>query len=186
MKTELPPGVTKVIDRHGKCRWRFRMAGRWPCYISGQPGDDDFASDYAAACQDMMPDDISAARQARAHGLMIKANQRRMNQLVNAATDGSWIYIVGPSRGPVKIGWTSNLKSRLIRLQTASPVKLKLLAVMVGTRAEESALHRQFADARLSGEWFTRTREITDMIRKHRPRLSNLNLSNHDAGNVIG
>jgi hypothetical protein len=46
-----------------------------------------------------------------------------------------------------------------------------LEAVIMGSRRErESELHRQFADERIRGEWFTITPLIESMIHAHRVR----------------
>tara|TARA_R110000751_G_scaffold180038_1_gene286423 strand:+ start:31422 stop:32507 length:1086 start_codon:yes stop_codon:yes gene_type:complete len=44
------PGLTRVIDRHGKVRWRFRKKGRAPCYIAGEYGSKEFDAAYQRAC----------------------------------------------------------------------------------------------------------------------------------------
>jgi hypothetical protein len=43
------PGVSRVVDRHGKTRWRFRMKGRAPCYLAGEYGSAEFRAAYEAA-----------------------------------------------------------------------------------------------------------------------------------------
>lgn len=45
------PGLTKVVDRHGKTRWRFRMKGRASCYIPGEFGSKEFDIAYEKACK---------------------------------------------------------------------------------------------------------------------------------------
>lgn len=42
------PGVTRVTDRHGKIRWRFRRKG-FSCYIQGAYGSPEFRASYEAA-----------------------------------------------------------------------------------------------------------------------------------------
>ncbi len=43
MKRNHPyPGVTRVKDRHGKIRWRFRKKGCSECYIKGAYGSKEF------------------------------------------------------------------------------------------------------------------------------------------------
>jgi hypothetical protein len=60
----------------------------------------------------------------------------------------------------VKIGWTNKLKRRLGGLQTASPVRLKLLAALPGSRKDEVAFHRKYKAFRLHGEWFQLTKRL--------------------------
>lgn len=43
------PGVTRVVDRHGKARWRFRLKGRPPAYLAGEYGSVEFRQAYDAA-----------------------------------------------------------------------------------------------------------------------------------------
>lgn len=50
MKRRNPyPGLSKVFDRHGKPRWRFRMKGRPSCYIHGEYGSKEFDVAYERA-----------------------------------------------------------------------------------------------------------------------------------------
>ena len=54
----------------------------------------------------------------------------------------------------VKIGYSVDPKSRLEDLQTANPVKLKLLATMPGGFQTEAELHKIFGKRRANREWF--------------------------------
>jgi integrase len=45
------PGVTRVVDRHGKVRWRFRRKGRADLYLPGAYGSAEFRAAYEAALQ---------------------------------------------------------------------------------------------------------------------------------------
>jgi integrase len=45
------PGVTRVVDRHGKVRWRFRRKGRADLYLPGPFGSIDFRAAYEAAVE---------------------------------------------------------------------------------------------------------------------------------------
>lgn len=72
------------------------------------------------------------------------------------------IYAVqGEDGGLVKIGYAlSSPEDRFSSLQTGSPVRLVLRAVIAGERAEESALHVRFAADRVHGEWFRPSVEL--------------------------
>lgn len=66
------------------------------------------------------------------------------------------VYVIGPEKGPFKIGITNDVDKRLRALQTANPRKL---AVHFSIAAEdaaaiEKAMHAKFGDKRLQGEWF--------------------------------
>jgi len=54
----------------------------------------------------------------------------------------------------IKIGFTTDLEGRVSRLQTGSPYDLQLLGTIDGTRRDEQALHRRFANLNVRGEWF--------------------------------
>jgi Meiotically up-regulated gene 113 len=77
-----------------------------------------------------------------------------------------YIYIIGAddSTTPVKIGVSAKPKNRLRYLQTASPVKLKILTKFRGDKKDEAKLHQQFAAYRVSGEWFQRVPGVRLLI----------------------
>jgi|GEM_PF-3493394 len=54
----------------------------------------------------------------------------------------------------IKIGIANNPKQRLRDLQTASPVKLKIIYTIPGTENLEKILHEIFNEYRECGEWF--------------------------------
>ena len=67
--------------------------------------------------------------------------------------------------GPIKIGHTdSDPQKRIATIQTAHHEKLRLLACVQGSRADERALHQRFAEFRLHGEWFQASPELLDCI----------------------
>lgn len=71
----------------------------------------------------------------------------------------TFVYLVAQDRELMKIGITTNLKSRLSGLQTANPYKLELLAWSLPMKAwrarlAESGVHEVLQDARITGEWF--------------------------------
>src|SRR5687767_11829930 len=68
----------------------------------------------------------------------------------------------------VKIGWTSNLRARLIDLQTGCPFTLRLMGLIECADAQHAAeteqmLHEKFRALRRRGEWFY----YTDVIAKY-------------------
>jgi Meiotically up-regulated gene 113 len=66
----------------------------------------------------------------------------------------------------IKIGYTTDLKSRLSSMQTDCPLPLVVLKTMPGGRPTETLLHEKFASARKSGEWFEPTIELIQYIKK--------------------
>jgi hypothetical protein len=72
----------------------------------------------------------------------------------------SFVYFIyNQDSNAIKIGWAGNVQNRLAELQTASPIKLKLLkTIQLESPAEaqslEKQLHRHFAHLKIQGEWF--------------------------------
>lgn len=62
--------------------------------------------------------------------------------------------------GPVKVGVTRNVASRLRALQTAQPMPLRLLHVWEGGAGVEREIHRRLAAHNLGGEWFSPVPEL--------------------------
>lgn len=78
------------------------------------------------------------------------------------------IYFIGyGDTGPVKIGTTHCVFTRLRHLQTACPELLKLLGTMNGDIGFERMLHKKFSEHRLRGEWFKRCEAIEKYITNH-------------------
>jgi hypothetical protein len=67
----------------------------------------------------------------------------------------NFIYFVQTGDGPIKIGITDDLQSRLTSLQTGSPYPLKLLTYISGGMAMEKKLHEMFRKSNIGGEWFS-------------------------------
>lgn len=64
-------------------------------------------------------------------------------------------FIQQGADGPIKIGHTTNPRTRIPTLQTGSPVRLRLLKTIPGGRSRESQIHGQLSGYRLEGEWFS-------------------------------
>lgn len=80
---------------------------------------------------------------------------------IDASARVETVYVVGFG-AYVKIGFSMEVNSRMLMLQQHLPVDLVHYADFPGTRADEAALHRRFANLRLKGEWFQkRGRMIT-------------------------
>jgi len=80
--------------------------------------------------------------------------------------DARTVYFVQAiDGGPVKIGVTADVTSRLAGLQVGSPQELCILAVIPAVgRACEVELHDRFAESRLHGEWFRPTEDLMTLI----------------------
>lgn len=66
--------------------------------------------------------------------------------------------------GPIKIGWSTNIRTRIASLQTATHERLHLLLVLDGQAKDERRLHAWFAHERLGGEWFSPDGELASFI----------------------
>lgn len=76
----------------------------------------------------------------------------------------TFVYAIGSEDGPVKVGITSNLLSRLRSLQNGSASKLDLIWVFTAHRRQEALdlerwFHENHVGCRLEGEWFNITAE---------------------------
>lgn len=163
----LPPNVTAVRDRHGRTRYRFRKKG-WPSrYVHGEPGSEEFSKSYG--------DCLDRTYQPKA-----RAPVRFRDLRLQAFVGGNWVYFIGASKGPVKIGTTVNLPARLKKLQTGSAVRLKVLVCIPGDAELEAEYHTMFANLRINGEWFQGA-----PIRREIDRLRKQMLSNPHSGKFV-
>ena len=79
-------------------------------------------------------------------------------------TSCSVYFLQAKDNGLIKIGFTSNLKSRLSDLSSMSPVPLELLAFTEGGADYEHELHSTFSEHRSHGEWFYPSDELIEFI----------------------
>lgn len=69
----------------------------------------------------------------------------------------------------VKIGHTTkHISDRIRQLQTGNHEELQLLMTLPGTKQDEAALHVEFAELRIRGEWFRYGKPIRAWMRKRR------------------
>lgn len=76
----------------------------------------------------------------------------------NIAIKNSYVYVAGErnplyNKGLLKIGYSTNPKSRIAGMRTANPT-ISLLAYEHGSLALEKRLHESLEQYRVSGEWF--------------------------------
>lgn len=82
-----------------------------------------------------------------------------------------WIYFLANKKLTlVKIGFSTDVKKRVIGLATSSPEPLILLATAPALRRHERTLHLKFRRWRKRGEWFALSRQIAHHILTHTPR----------------
>ena len=75
-------------------------------------------------------------------------------------------FLEAPKSKLIKIGYGSDVKRRVMRLQTGSPERLCILGVLPSMDPInlERHLHRKFADLRVHGEWFKRSPGLTRLL----------------------
>lgn len=77
-------------------------------------------------------------------------------------------FIQGVDGGRIKIGMAYWPEGRLEKLQSMSPIRLRIIGLMPGGGAAlERRLHDRFSATRAYGEWFEPTDELLAYIREH-------------------
>jgi hypothetical protein len=125
---------------------------------------------------DFLPSFIQLCRQhaAVAIGEFDAARNRKARDRHHAKTQkmrNSDVYYVQRSDGLIKIGYSSQLGSRLGSLRLAHG-PLTLLATHKGGRPAEDAQHEQFREHRVVGEWFRPVPELLAHIARINARRS--------------
>ncbi len=69
--------------------------------------------------------------------------------------------------GPVKIGFSFNLRERIYSLRAEFGRGLNIIGVIDGDRKIEKALHKQFSGIALGREWFQPTADLLQYISCH-------------------
>jgi hypothetical protein len=73
-------------------------------------------------------------------------------------------FLQEPDGGPIKIGTTIRLSQRVKQLEKEQGVPLRVLGVMDGSYADETALHGRFVRDERGREWFRANTELTAFI----------------------
>ena len=73
---------------------------------------------------------------------------------VDAAREGTVYFLLGRKTSLLKIGFATDLDSRISTIQAMSPDVLDLVKTIPGTIQIEKELHKNFAEYREHGEWF--------------------------------
>jgi hypothetical protein len=73
-------------------------------------------------------------------------------------------FLQEPDGGPIKIGTTIRLSQRVKQLEKEQGVPLRVLGVMNGSYADETALHGRFVRDGRGREWFRANTELTAFI----------------------
>lgn len=69
-------------------------------------------------------------------------------------------FLSAPSVSRVKIGFTADLPTRFMQLQSSCPVKLTIMGCIPGDSTQENQLHQRFSAWRNDFEWFTLTESV--------------------------
>lgn len=64
------------------------------------------------------------------------------------------VYFIQDEQGRIKIGYSTNPKSRVANFQTSSAEDLTLLGTVDGTLKTEKGFHKKYKTYRARGEWF--------------------------------
>lgn len=81
-----------------------------------------------------------------------------------SVTSVGYVYFL-KSAGRVKIGFSTDVASRLSSIRTGCPVESRLVAAVPGTEDTETYFHRMFAAYRERGEWFRCEGLLAAMLR---------------------
>lgn len=98
-----------------------------------------------------------------------KIMDRHSDLLLDTAKPSmSVVYFAQPKDGgPIKIGWTANLKQRLSQLESIYGVDFRVLTCYRGGKAKEQSYHQKFAHLRIGKtEQFRPTRELVEFLKR--------------------
>jgi hypothetical protein len=70
--------------------------------------------------------------------------------------------------GPIKIGFSKNIKRRMTHLQTAMPYDLNLIYFSPSAVCDEEEYHRALRGDNMRGEWFWPTKKVLRSIEARR------------------
>jgi len=84
-------------------------------------------------------------------------------------------FIQGESGGSVKIGYATDITKRIKSLQTGFPETLIIVKSFPGNMKDEEAIHSEFGEFHLRGEWFKpevleSAELVVDKVQKERPK----------------
>lgn len=92
-------------------------------------------------------------------------NQIKMENIIEFDYYENYIYfILAEGAGRVKIGWSSDMRTRFDFFATSSPFPLTVLHLITAPKDQERFYHRRFAHLRVHKEWFLYTDELKEFI----------------------
>ncbi len=105
-----------------------------------------------------LDDELDAAAKAAGFTLSPVRGSRRPDE-------PQFVYFIQAGlSGPIKIGWSANVKQRLAAAQVDNHEELVLRATTPGGPALEERLHAVFQAAWIRGEWFRPVTELVELI----------------------
>ena len=84
---------------------------------------------------------------------------------VNCGPDG-YVYFLRAGN-TVKIGFSTNLRSRLEKLRNGNSFPVFICKYVHGDRKTEAAFHKRFVEYRLRGEWFDLRGTLAKYLERH-------------------
>lgn len=97
-----------------------------------------------------------------------EAEKQAQEMIYKNRYPGFIYFIQGESGGPIKIGYTTDIKKRLNSLQTGYPDTLVLLSIIPGNIEDEANLHSEFGEYRMRGEWFKPVEPLLEKIESYK------------------
>lgn len=163
--------------RHGKIAHYFCKPGMPRARLRGEPLSREFMECYWAAIEAAPALPVPKFR-LRGQVAVI-APRAAATQVRRAAKTGGAIYFIqGATTQNIKIGFSANPLNRLKELATGSAERLLMLGAIPGTRSDERALHAQFSDINVKGEWFKNDRALIAYIEGQNANPSKLAIRN--------
>lgn len=167
---------------------RFRVPGRWGEWIDFYPSPE---HDGYVHCEHIADGVCTGSRRPfvrrAAHlfargidlvGAVAEPIRRDpappAKRIVEAEPDRGIYFIEAEGLGAVKIGNAIDVAKRMLGLQCACPVPLKLIGLVEWSDLwTEGQVHRHFSHLRARGEWFRLEPEIVEFIRTHGREIGN-------------
>lgn len=83
------------------------------------------------------------------------------------STDDRYTYVYFIAcRSAIKIGYTGKIEQRVTGIQMLSPDPVRAVALLVGGKQLEAALHARFSAYRIHGEWFRNEGALAALLEK--------------------
>lgn len=97
------------------------------------------------------------------------------------------VYFIQAETGPIKIGHSSNVRSRLSYLQCGTAERLSVIGIIDGAKNEEVAIHLLFSEDKIRGEWYAPTARLLAYIKQYAQPvgLSGDNPAENQIGTIV-